>query len=234
MFRLFTFLLFVFHPTVWAIDFSSQSQATTVIELYTSEGCSSCPPAEHWLSTLQHEDALFESLLPMAFHVDYWDRLGWTDRFATAKNSNRQRNLVREDLISQIYTPGIVINSKEWRGWFQGQRQPPVNAGQPGPLQASLEGNELVVQFAQPNNLVLNMAWLGNGLETIVKAGENKGRKLQHDFVVLHHWQQAGKQNWQVTVPAVPDKGQQQTALAIWLTKPDSLQIIQAAATYID
>jgi len=234
MFRALVFFLFVFHPTVWAVDFSSQSQATTVVELYTSEGCSSCPPAERWLSTLQHDDALFDSLLPMAFHVDYWDQLGWPDRFATVENSNRQRSLVREGLISQVYTPGIVINSEEWRGWFHGLRQPPTHTEQPGALQASLKGKQLAVKFEQPDTLVLNMAWLGNGLETTVKAGENKGKKLQHDFVVLQHWQQTGKKNWQVTVPPAPDKGQQQTALAIWLTKPGSLEIIQATATYID
>jgi len=232
--RLLILFLITFHPAVWAIDFSSQSQASTVVELYTSEGCSSCPPADRWLSTLKQDDALFDSILPMAFHVDYWDKLGWPDRFATADNSNRQRSLVREDLISQVYTPGIVINSEEWHGWFQGKRTPPVNTTQPGPLQASLNGNTLVVRFEQPNDLVLNMAWLGVGLETIVKAGENKGKTLKHDFVVLDHWQQAGKQNWHVTVPTVPDKGQQQTALAIWLTEPGSLQIIQATATYID
>lgn len=234
MSRLLIFLLLTIQSTAWSVDFSSQTRATTVVELYTSEGCSSCPPADRWLSSLKQDDRLFTTTLPMAFHVDYWDRLGWPDRFATAAFSNRQRNLVRQGLTSQVYTPGIVINSQEWRGWFQGERQPPGNAAKPGKLHASLEGDNLVVQFEHATNLVLNMAWLGMGLESVVKAGENKGNTLKHDFVVLDHWQQTGSQNWQLTLPAIPDRGQQQTALAIWLTKPDSLQIIQATATFID
>ncbi|WP_438971018.1 DUF1223 domain-containing protein [Methylophaga sp.] len=234
MYRLLLTLLMCIQSTAWAVEFSSQEQATTVVELYTSEGCSSCPPADDWLSSLKNDSQLFNTLLPMAFHVDYWDQLGWQDRLAKAAYSQRQRNLVRQELLSQVYTPGIVINSQEWRGWFQGKRQPPINNAKPGRLQASLNGNTLLATFAQKRSLVLNMAWLGMGLETQVEAGENRGRKLKHDFVVLDNWQKSGVHQWHVTVPDIPAKGQQQTVLAIWLTKPDSLVIIQAAATYID
>ncbi len=234
MSRLLIIFLFLFHPASWALEFSSQQQATTVVELYTSEGCSSCPPADRWLSDLKQNKQIFDTLLPMAFHVDYWDQLGWPDRLAKSDYSERQRNLVRQGHLSQVYTPGIVINSQEWRDWFQGKRQPPTNAARPGTLQASLDGNKLVVNFEQQKVLVLNMAWLGMGLKTQVEAGENRGRTLEHDFVVLGTWQQTGQQDWQVTLPEVPDKGQQRTVLAVWLTEPDSLQIIQATAAYID
>lgn len=234
MSRLFIFLLLTIQSTAWSVDFSSQNKATTVVELYTSEGCSSCPPADRWLSDLKKDEQLFEMLLPMAFHVDYWDQLGWPDRMAKPEYSNRQRDLVKQGLTSQVYTPGIVINSQEWRGWFQGKRQPPVNPDTPGVLEASLNENNLEVRFAQQQPLVLNMAWLGMGLITEVKAGENRGRKLKHDFVVLESWQKSGQQHWQVALPTVPDKGQQRTVLAVWLTEPDSLKVIQATAAYID
>lgn len=234
MSRLLFALLILASPVSWGLEFSSQQQATTVIELYTSEGCSSCPPADRWLSELKQHKQIFNTLLPMAFHVDYWDKLGWSDRLAKPEYSERQRHLVRQGHLSQVYTPGIVINSQEWRDWFQGKRQPPTNTNVPGILQASLNGRNLNVNFVQQNDLMLNMAWLGMGLKTQVEAGENRGRLLEHDFVVLDSWQKTGRQHWQVSLPAVPDKGQQRTVLAVWITKPDSLEIIQATATYID
>jgi hypothetical protein len=170
----------------------------------------------------------------MAFHVDYWDQLGWPDRFAAEAYSNRQRALAREGLISQVYTPGIVVNSQEWRGWFNGRRDLPENNTQPGVLHVSLDGNTLNVNFAQDRRLILNFALLGMGLETQVKAGENHGKKLKHDFVVLSHWQQQGTKQWQIKMPEQEDHGQQRTVLAVWLNSPDSLKIIQAAASYID
>jgi hypothetical protein len=72
------------------------------------------------------------------------------------------------------------------------------------------------------------------GLTTAVKAGENRGRRLTHDFVVLDSWQQTGQQPWQLSLADLPDRGQQQTALAIWLTEPDSLAVVQATGSYLD
>src|ERR1043166_1377606 len=73
------------------LSFQSSEQRTPLIELYTSEGCSSCPPAEAWLSKLKTEAGLWKDFVPVAFHVDYWDHLGWRDRFASAVFTERQR-----------------------------------------------------------------------------------------------------------------------------------------------
>lgn len=227
-------LICLLSSPVWAVEFSSNTQQTTVVELYTSEGCSSCPPADRWLSSLKSDSRLFSSLIPLAFHVDYWDELGWPDRFARADFSQRQRQLAQQGFVSQVYTPGLVVNSQEWRGWFNGKRKPPATTEEVGQLTASYSDGELVVSFAEPSLYDLNVAILGMGLSTDVKSGENHGRQLQHDFVVLKLYQQAGQTQWRLRLDNLPERGQQQTALAVWLSPPGSLQVIQAAATYID
>lgn len=82
-------LLLLSQP-LWALEFASSEQRTTVVELYTSEGCSSCPPADRWISSLRDDPRLFKTLLPLVFHVDYWDRLGWPDPYARKAFSQRQ------------------------------------------------------------------------------------------------------------------------------------------------
>ena len=74
-------------PTV----FESGAERVNLVELYTSEGCSSCPPADRWLSGLRRNRGLWQQVVPLAFHVDYWDNLGWRDQFADASWSERQR-----------------------------------------------------------------------------------------------------------------------------------------------
>ncbi len=75
--------------------FESGPEQTALIELYTSEGCSSCPPAEAWMSHLKDDPGLWKQFVPIAFHVDYWDRLGWRDRFSSKRWTERQGRLRR-------------------------------------------------------------------------------------------------------------------------------------------
>jgi hypothetical protein len=84
-----------------------------IVELYTSEGCSSCPPADRWLSALKGRS----DVLALAFHVNYWDRLGWPDRFATAAITERQHALQRAWGAPYVYTPQVVLNGRDLRAW---------------------------------------------------------------------------------------------------------------------
>lgn len=227
-------LLCLSSPALWAVEFTSSKLQATVVELYTSEGCSSCPPADRWLSSLKSDPRLFKTLIPMAFHVDYWDQLGWPDRFARATFSQRQRDLAQQGLISQVYTPGLVVNSREWRDWFNGARTAPSQTTSAAELTARFDEGELTVNFADDSRHQLNVAVLGMGLTTVVKAGENRGRQLQHDFVVLDVYQQAGSTEWRMKLEDLPDHGQTQTALVVWLNKPGSLEVVQAAAAFIE
>src|SRR5437867_10582189 len=82
----------IFQTAAAPISFQSQQNRTALLELYTSEGCSSCPPAEAWLSKLKDAPGLWRDFVPIAFHVDYWDSLGWKDPFAIKAYSERQRD----------------------------------------------------------------------------------------------------------------------------------------------
>ena len=85
----------------------------TLVELFTSEGCSSCPPADRWLSGLAERD----DLVALAFHVDYWDRLGWTDRFATPRHTQRQHERAAQARSGYVYTPQVLVNGRDFRQW---------------------------------------------------------------------------------------------------------------------
>jgi hypothetical protein len=89
------------------LRFQSSAKQVALIELYTSEGCSSCPPAEAWLSQLKADPGLWTSFVPIAFHVDYWDNLGWRDRFAAEKFTARQRAYAVEWSGDSLYTPAL-------------------------------------------------------------------------------------------------------------------------------
>lgn len=165
----------------------SGPERVQLIELFTSEGCSSCPPADRWLTRLQEDERLWRRLIPVALHVDYWDRLGWPDRFARAGFSQRQRDLALWD-DARVYTPGFFVDGREWRGWFLGRSLPDAVVDGGGMLRLSETGGRVDVRFApngEPDGLVgVHLARLGFGLETPVEAGENRGRTLRHDFVV--------------------------------------------------
>ena len=232
--RIIGHLLLLFSAPLWALEFSSSDQRTTVVELYTSEGCSSCPPADRWVSSLRDDPSVFNGLLPLVFHVDYWDRLGWKDPYASKAYSQRQYALVRESILSQAYTPGIVVDSQEWRQWFRGQRDLKTTVQPANILSVSLQDKLLTAEYDTDKAHILNVAYLGMGIRNNVLAGENRGKQLQHDFVVLSHQQRSGQQRWQLQLDSIPDKGQQQTALAVWLMPLDSLQIIQAAGSLLE
>src|SRR6516225_4364306 len=88
---------------------ASGPRAPAVVELYTSEGCSSCPPADRWLSALKDRP----DVVPLAFHVDYWDSLGWKDRFAQAQFSQRQNATQHTSGARFAYTPQVILDSRD-------------------------------------------------------------------------------------------------------------------------
>ena len=89
------------------------------MELYTSEGCSSCPSAESWLTGLKDKPGLWSDFLPIAVHVEYWDYLGWRDKWSRKQYSDRQRDYAGAWGADNIYTPEFVLNGKEWHNWFR-------------------------------------------------------------------------------------------------------------------
>jgi hypothetical protein len=162
----------------------SAAQVPVVVELYTSEGCNSCPPADRWLSTLKDKP----DVLAAAFHVDYWDRLGWKDRFASARHTQRQAEQQASAGVRYSYTPQVVVNGRDWRRWPE-LPAPATNA----PLRLSMQrvGEQVELQV-QPqgdarHRWALWWAAVEDGHVSEVKAGENSGVTLRHDHVVRQH-----------------------------------------------
>ncbi|MEO0334986.1 MAG: DUF1223 domain-containing protein [Pseudomonadota bacterium] len=170
----------------------SGSKQVTLIELFSSEGCSSCPPADRQLARLKSHKQLYKSFVPIEFHVDYWNYLGWTDPFSNKQFSSRQRRYAKEWGNGRVYTPGFVIRGQEHRlGTALVTKK---GSAKPGNLKVLRDNSNFEIEFTPSEDLasrqlVVNCAVLGNGLKTKVPAGENAGETLKHEFVVLKHKQ---------------------------------------------
>jgi hypothetical protein len=96
---------------------TSTDKRVSLLELYTSEGCSSCPPADSWLSELETAGYRRDHVVPLALHVDYWDYIGWKDRFARAEFTARQRQAASKESLGFVYTPQVMLNGRDFRRW---------------------------------------------------------------------------------------------------------------------
>lgn len=237
--------------TQW--QFSSEPEQTQVLELFTSEGCSSCPPADRWLSTLKKSPDLWHRVIPIAFHVDYWNSLGWEDPFSSKANSQRQRTYKKQRLVSAVYTPGFVINGQEWRGWFNRSPLPGssdknvgvltmeiTNIGQTASFTALFEPADILSTKSR-SNLSLNVALLAMNEQTRVRLGENRGKTLHHDFVVTNLQiinqteKNSHKTNNPTTWQGTLDLSQcQDCAIATWVSERGDQQPIQATGGYLN
>lgn len=175
----------------------SPVNTVALVELYTSEGCSSCPPADRWLSRVKQLDP--DRVIPLSMHVDYWDSLGWRDRFASPAYTARQRELARQAQSGFVYTPEIFVGRREFRDAGSEERfLQRVAAINSKPAQASIEislqpvsGDVLPLGLkvaSKPEmagrRLLAYAAIYENDLTSRVNAGENSGVILHHDQVV--------------------------------------------------
>ncbi len=192
-----TLLLTLLLPTALAassITVNSGPKQTAVVELYTSEGCSSCPPADNWLAQLVQlpEDEL--DVLALAFHVDYWDYLGWRDEFASPRFSQRQRELGKVNRQSTIYTPEFFVDGRETRGSnniltnIRQANRTPASVDLELMLDVDDENLKLMLtsQDNSGQNPLVQFVVYENELSNRVKRGENAGRELKHQRVVRY------------------------------------------------
>ena len=162
---------------------ASGPTTTPVVELYTSEGCSSCPPADKWASTLEGSGVVVQ-----AFHVGYWDYIGWVDRFAAPAYTQRQQGIAAKNNLRSIYTPQAVLDGKDWPRWGgKPENKEPARASialrQLGADQ--FEASVMPLPALQPaSNWSAYWTITEHGHNSKVQAGENKGEYLKHDFVV--------------------------------------------------
>jgi hypothetical protein len=175
---------------------SSGSNRVALLELYTSEGCSSCPPADRWLSSLAAKGVGSERIVPLALHVDYWDYIGWRDRFAQPGFTERQRQMALLGNSTLVYTPQLMLNGRDFRNWRNSGRferelaainssaaQATIRLTLKRPRPDSLDVST-ATQNTQEGNHALFLALYENNLSSVVKQGENAGATLHHDFVV--------------------------------------------------
>jgi hypothetical protein len=162
---------------------------------YTSEGCSSCPPADKWLGGLKQDTSKFT---PLAFHVDYWDYIGWKDKFSKAEYSDRQRKTAAFGGAGFVYTPQFVMNGRDFKGWDNSRLNEKIESSQKLASRANLsldavtqangditlKASVQAVKPADAKNSDVFVALYENKLVSQVKAGENSGRELKHDYVV--------------------------------------------------
>ncbi len=236
-------LLLLFYPVIASteIHFNSGTQQNTLIELFTSQSCSSCPPAEQWMTNLSQHPQLWTKIIPVAFHVDYWNQLGWQDPFSSPRYSARQRNYKRTNHVQSVYTPGFVVNGQEWRGWFSKQAIPFAKQ-EAGILSGTLSKNQLQVSYSQKEKpLSLYIVLLGSNLKTKVLRGENRNRELRQDFVALNYKSyNSTNGKWKVTIDLNDIDPNQSTqhqiherALALWVTYTNTLTPLQATGGWL-
>lgn len=178
----------------------SPAHRLALVELYSSEGCNSCPPADHWLGQWK-AGGQPEGIVPLALHVDYWDGLGWKDRFAKHAFTERQQRLANIGHSPTVYTPEVFVAGKELRNWSDGASfSSRVKAANAQPAQADIELSLTPAETNAPGNYDLDarfqsrkndggplnayVAVYENALTSRVLAGENGGVTLHHERVV--------------------------------------------------
>ena len=164
-----------------------------VVELFTSEGCSSCPPADALLMELDKQPIAGAEVIALGQHVDYWDRLGWRDRFSSHQFTERQSQYSSYFRLESIYTPQMVVDGrKEFVGNSRSDAfsaiQGAAKAAKPVSVKLEKAGADAVkidVSETQPTGRsVVYLAITEGGIESNVGSGENSGRKLHHAAVV--------------------------------------------------
>ncbi|EKM29862.1 MULTISPECIES: DUF1223 domain-containing protein [Vibrio] len=207
-----------------------EGQPAQVIELFTSEGCSSCPPADKYLSTFQSNPDLWEKYIPVAYHVDYWDYLGWKDKFAKPEFSQLQRLYRAYGAVGSVYTPAFVVDSEEWRGFFNWRKRvlPSNDNVKAQSLTLERSGNQFSLRFEEKGSYDATIVFLSSNETTPVKRGENRGKVLEHDFVALEKQQgrsKSGEWTFKLNQPI-----NNIDAVAAWVTEPGTFNRVQTVA----
>lgn len=219
-------------------------RGVAVVELFTSEGCSSCPPADDLLRAIDADARRARTpIYPLSFHVDYWDDLGWKDPYSAAAFTDRQRDYVRALRSGGPYTPQMVVNGREaFVGSRRGQADVAIREAlaRPAPCEVTIEsaspGRRTIsvgyrVHGAAAKDRVI-AALVERGIERRVGAGENKGRTLHHEDVVrtlVTSAASSGAGRLELAVPRGLDLGR--ASIVVFVQRPATLEITGAART---
>jgi hypothetical protein len=210
---------------------SAQSGADRrhLVELYTSEGCDSCPPAEKWMSTLgKHPE-----LIGLEFHVDYWDDVHWRDPFSDHAYTLRQQALANRVNRGTIFTPQIWLDGQVWQNWPKGA-PPALITASTQPLRVTVDGSDIVrvhidatTVTAQPDYR-LYAALTQSGLSEFVRGGENHGKHLDHDNVVRAFAGPLSLPQADIELKAPQNPDLQQSAVVAFVQDESNGSVVQA------
>lgn len=244
------FLLTVlFSASLQAMQCAAKSpeRTTALVELYTSEGCDSCPPADRWLSSLAARGYGPDRVVPIALHVDYWDYIGWKDPYAQQRFSSRQRKLAQLTRSAIVYTPQVILQGRDFRGWRSGafdQEVSKINA-QPARarIELTLDAREKGIfqvkaeaelrDTSQQADAALYLGTYENKLLSRVQAGENRGRTLAHDFVVFEwagplEFKGATRLTERRSLPLLPKAVPGHSGVVAFVQNRSSAEVLQA------
>jgi hypothetical protein len=229
----------------------SPAHRVTVVELYTSEGCNSCPPADRWFSTLPQQGISPEIAVLLAFHVDYWNQLGWPDRFSRPTFSDRQRDVAARASAGVVYTPQLVVDGRDLRQGYNVEhlrtKLAAINRekGQ-ARIRADIRSsaNEVrisgEVELFSPSGSKGVQTWIAsfeNGLSSRVTAGENAGKRLNHDYVVRElagpfSIGSDGRIPLEHRIKLQSDWSAERMGIAMFVERPDTGEVLEATARY--
>lgn len=257
--KLLLLALFVLPVTVQSADtVLSQSQVGTVksplnrvvlLELYTSEGCSSCPPADHFMSGLKAAGISDKQLIPVAFHVTYWDYIGWKDRFAKKKYDERQRELAHKNRKKTVYTPQFILSGDDYRSYATFSEDVNKLAAEKAMVDLELTVKALPDRQSA-DRLLLNLKTdissskvddvgfyllvLEDNLASDVNDGENNGEKLHHDYVVrqllgpYYQSKPEDQTNREQTIVLQPEWKREDLSIVAFAENPLTGEVLQA------
>lgn len=222
----------------------SGPNTAALVELYTSEGCSSCPPADRWLSSFTRV-AGNGDVVPIAFHVGYWDYIGWKDAFADKRYTERQRERAAASGARYVYTPQVVVGGRDFPGWssersltagFDAIRRKPAPVALE--LSASIAADRtLTTRLTATGDAKLTARDLAlvtvvtqNGLGSRVTAGENRGESLKHDFVARDVATQRGLGTASATFKPKADWNPEKMSVAAFVQNVTTGEVLQAVS----
>lgn len=243
----FTLLLFKITPILSkdTKDKSNSLVPVAVIELFTSEGCSSCPPADRLASQIYKlNKSQNKPVFVLAFHVDYWDYIGWKDRFAKHEFSERQNLYGEKFNLGSIYTPQMIVNGEtEFVGSNSSAAENAIkdalktNSQYGISMDLSWTGKrQLSIKYSLtsiPVNVLINFALVEKNLSSNVTRGENSGRKLEHDNVVREFDTSIAKEKSERTLKIDDDVNLNNSTLIAYIQDKDSFKIIGASSSGI-
>lgn len=230
-----------------ACSATSGPRTTALVELYTSEGCDSCPAADHWLSSLFSQGFRPDQVVPLALHVDYWDYIGWKDPFAKGEFSVRQHKLAQMKRPVMVYTPQVLLQGRDFPRWSGGEFAGEVKRINSRPARARIalairavapdaihaELSATLIDSAEQKNAAVYLAAYENKLASDVAAGENRGRRLKHDFVV-REWigpigfDEGAKLAEKRVLPLLPGANSRQLGVAAFVQNRATSDVLQA------